>query len=145
MYIIAVLTPYIKKDKRLNAEYVIDAFKEVCKTAHEGAVIVIESTISPGTIDRYIRPLAVEMKTGIGKSVYLAHAPERIIPGKMIYELVHNARMVGVDEPEVGAKVKQVYQSFGEGEIIFTDMKTAEMTKVAENAYRDIILLLQMN
>lgn len=138
IYIIAVPTPYIKKDKRLDARYVLDAFREVCKVAPKGAIVVIESTVSPGTIDHFIRPIADEMKISLGKNIHLAHAPERIIPGKMMYELIHNARTIGADEAEVGEKVKLVYQSFCKGEIILTDLKTAEMTKVVENAYRDI-------
>ncbi len=138
IYVIAVPTPYIKKDKRLDAKYVLDAFREVCKVAPKGATVVIESTISPGTIDRCIKPLAAEMKISIGKDIYLVHAPERIIPGRIVYELVHNSRTIGADEQEAGKKVKQIYQSFCKGEIVLTDLKTAEMTKVVENAYRDI-------
>ncbi len=138
MYIIAVPTPYVKKDKRLDARYVLEAIREVCEVAPEGAVVVVESTVSPGTIDHCIRLLADEMKIVIGKDIHIAHAPERIIPGRMVYELVHNARTIGVNEQEVGEKIKQVYQSFCKGEIILTDLRTAEMIKVVENAYRDI-------
>ncbi|MBQ3601889.1 MAG: nucleotide sugar dehydrogenase, partial [Lachnospiraceae bacterium] len=65
-------------------------------------------------------------------------APERIIPGNMIYELVHNNRTIGADDFQIGEKVKQIYSSFCQGEIVVTDIRTAEMTKVVENTYRDI-------
>lgn len=132
MYIIAVPTPYIKKNKRIDPGYVIEAVKKVLEVCPSEAVIVIESTISPNTIDYFIRPLLGE------KKVYLAHAPERIIPGNMIYELKENSRVIGADVPEVAEKVRSVYASFCKGEIVKTNIKTAEMSKVAENTFRDI-------
>ena len=70
--------------------------------------------------------------------VSLAHAPERIIPGNMVYELVHNNRTVGADDPAVGERVAELYSSFCEGEISVTDIRTAEMTKVVENTFRAV-------
>ena len=66
------------------------------------------------------------------------HAPERIIPGNMVYELKHNSRTIGADSREIGEKVKALYSSFCQGEIVVTDIRTAEMTKVVENTFRDI-------
>ena len=66
------------------------------------------------------------------------HAPERIIPGNMIYELENNSRTIGADEKEIGEKIKNLYASFCRGDIVVTDIKTAEMTKVIENTFRDI-------
>ena len=102
-YIVSVPTPYDKFSKKVDAAYVVAAVKEVLKVAVQGAVIVIESTISPGTINKYIRPLLAE------KDIHLAHAPERIIPGNMLYELIHNNRTIGVDDREIGEKVKKYY------------------------------------
>lgn len=131
VYIIAVPTPYDKSSKKIDATYVINAFRSVQDACDDGAVIVIESTIAPGTIDKYIRPL-------VKKRINLAHAPERIIPGKMIYELEHNARTIGADDPAVGARIKAIYKTFCKGDIVVTDNRTAEMSKVVENTYRDI-------
>ena len=64
--------------------------------------------------------------------------PERILPGNMVYELKHNSRTIGVDNTEIGERVKKIYSSFCQSEIYLTDIRTAEMTKVVENAYRDI-------
>lgn len=74
----------------------------------------------------------------IGVDINLVHAPERIIPGNMIFELEHNSRTVGADDEVVGEKVKELYKSFCLGDIVVTDIRTAEMTKVVENTYRDI-------
>lgn len=138
IYIVAVPTPYIKRDKKVNASYVISAVKEVLEVCGKGAVIVIESTVSPGTINKFVRPLIAEKGLRCGEDLHLVHAPERIIPGSMIKELENNNRTIGADDVEVGNKVKALYKTFCKGEIAVTDIKTAEMTKVVENTYRDI-------
>ena len=66
--------------------------------------VVIESTVSPGTIDKFIRPVVEESGFKIGKDINLVHAPERIIPGNMVYELLHNNRTIGADDREIGEK-----------------------------------------
>lgn len=134
LYIVAVPTPYMKETKKVDATYVVNAVNQVLTVCEENAIIVVESTISPGTIDRDIRPIVKNS----GKRVALAHAPERIIPGNMIYELIHNSRTIGSDDPAVGEKVREIYASFCQGEIVLTDIKTAEMSKVVENTFRDI-------
>lgn len=134
-YIVSVPTPYNKVDKKIDPSYVIEAVKSVLGVAPRNAVVVIESTVSPNTIDKYIRPILNEANR---LDVKLAHAPERIIPGNMVYELLHNNRTIGADDCEVGKKVASLYASFCEGEIALTDIRTAEMTKVVENTYRAI-------
>jgi UDP-N-acetyl-D-mannosaminuronic acid dehydrogenase len=136
VYIVSVPTPYIKISKKVDASYVENAVKEVFETCDEGAIIVIESTISPGTIERKIKPIVDNRLTN--KRVHLVHAPERIIPGNMIKELENNNRTIGADDIEIGNKIKKLYKTFCKGEIVVTDIKTAEMTKVVENTYRDI-------
>ena len=137
-YIISVPTPYDKITKKVDVRYVVEAVKEILKVCSKGAVIVIESTISPGTIDKYIRPVIKEKKFRIGEDIHLVHAPERIIPGNMIYELQHNNRTIGADKRDVGEKIKKYYASFCQGEIVVTDIRTAEMTKVVENTFRAV-------
>lgn len=137
-YIISVPTPYDKFSKKVDACYVVEAVKSVLKVALKGATIVIESTVSPGTIEKFIRP-AVEMAGFvIGDDINLVHAPERIIPGNMIHELLYNNRTIGADNRVIGEKIKNLYTSFCQGEIIITDIKTAEMTKVVENTFRAV-------
>lgn len=138
VYIIAVPTPYLKVSKQIEAKYVVSAVKDVLGVAPKGAIMAIESTVSPGTIDKYVRPVIVESGRILGQDIHIAHVPERIIPGNMLYELEHNSRTIGADEIEVAEKLKEVYSAFCKGNIIFTDIKTAEMAKVVENTYRDI-------
>ena len=134
-YIVSVPTPYDKFSKKVDAVYVISAVKEVMKVAPQGATVVIESTISPGTVDKYIRPVIADARRG---DLNLVHAPERIIPGNMVYELLHNNRTIGADNKKIGEKVKKLYASFCGGEIVVTDIRTAEMTKVVENTFRAV-------
>lgn len=138
MYIVAVPTPYDKESKKIDATYVVNAIKEVMKVCKKGSIVVVESTISPGTIDRFVRPIIEENGFMLGEDLHIAHAPERIIPGNMIYELKHNSRTIGADSKEVAEQVKEVYASFCQGNIVTTDIRTAEMTKVVENTFRDI-------
>lgn len=132
VYLIAVPTPYNKRSRKIDPSYVVAAVKKVLEICADGAIVIIESTISPNTIDHFIKPLAEQRK------VHFVHAPERIIPGNMIHELSHNSRIIGADTAEIAEKVRSIYETFCRGEIVITDIRTAEMSKVAENTYRDI-------
>ena len=134
-YIVSVPTPYDKLDKKIDPGYVVAASKTVLEVAPENATLVIESTVSPSTIDRFVRPLLVEVGR---QDVSLVHAPERIIPGNMVSELLNNNRTIGADDPEVGKRIASLYASFCRGEIAITDIRTAEMTKVVENTFRAV-------
>lgn len=131
-YIVSVPTPYDKFSKKVDACYVVEAVKTVLKVCPDNATLVIESTISPGTIDRFVRPVIADRK------INLVHAPERIIPGNMVYELLHNNRTIGADDKQIGEQVAKLYASFCQGEIVVTDIRTAEMTKVVENTFRAV-------
>lgn len=137
-YIVSVPTPYDKFSKKVDACYVVAAIKDVMKVCPKGATIVVESTVSPGTMDKFVRPAVEEAGFTIGEDIHLAHAPERIIPGNMIYELLHNNRTIGADDKEIGEKVRSLYASFCQGTIVVTDIRTAEMTKVVENTFRAV-------
>lgn len=134
VYIISVPTPYDKASKKVDTSYIRTAVGSVLEVCPQECVIVIESTISPGTIEHHIRPLV----SSSGKAIQLAHAPERIIPGSMLYELEHNSRTIGVDDPCTGKLLQEIYGSFCKGEIVLTDIRSAEMSKVVENTFRDI-------
>lgn len=138
IYIVAVPTPYDKFSKKIDASYVVRAVKNIMDVCPKGATVVIESTVSPGTIDKFVRPVVERNGFIIGEDINIVHAPERIIPGNMVYELKHNSRTIGADNKEVGENIKKLYSSFCEGEIVVTDIRTAEMTKVVENTFRDI-------
>ncbi len=137
IYVVAVPTPFNKSNKKIVADYLISAIQNIVCVCDDNAIIVVESTISPGTIDMFVRPIVNECSRK-NKIIHLAHAPERIIPGNMINELIYNNRTIGVDDIWIGEKIKGIYATFCKGEIELTDIKTAEMSKVVENAYRDI-------
>lgn len=138
IYIIAVPTPYNNSSKKLEPKYVISAINKILDVCKKGAILIIESTVSPGTIDKHIRPEIIKRGLVLGEDVHLIHAPERIIPGNMIYELEHNSRTIGADNYKIGEKIKDIYLSFCKGEILITDIRTAEMSKIVENTYRDV-------
>lgn len=138
VYIVSVPTPYDKFTKKVNACHVVSAIEDILKVCPRGATIVIESTVSPGTIDKYVRPTIEENGLIIGEDVHIVHAPERIIPGNMLHELLYNNRTIGADDSMVGKKIKELYASFCKGEIVVTDIRTAEMTKVVENTFRAV-------
>jgi len=133
-YIVTVPTPYMKETKKIDPTYVILAVEKIIEVCLMETIIILESTVSPGTIDTYIRPLLTKST----KKIQIVHAPERILPGKMIDELKNNPRTIGADTFEIGYKVKEIYQSFCQSEITLTDIRTAEMSKVVENTFRDI-------
>lgn len=137
-YIVSVPTPYDKFSKKVDASYVVSAIKSVMDVCPKGATVVVESTISPGTIDKFVRPEIEANGFKIGTDIHLVHAPERIIPGNMVYELLHNNRTIGADSRAIGEKIKTLYSSFCQGEIVVTDIRTAEMTKVVENTFRAV-------
>lgn len=137
-YIVSVPTPYDKFSKKVDPIYVINAVESVLKVAPKGAILIIESTISPGTIKKNILPFIVERGFVPDKDIFIVHAPERIIPGNMVFELLHNNRTIGADDRTVGEKVKKLYASFCQGEIVVTDIRSAEMSKVVENTYRAV-------
>ncbi len=137
-YIISVSTPNYKFSKKIDTSFIIVALKSVMEVCPKGATVVIESTVSPGTIDKSIRPIIEAKGFTIGLDIHLVHAPERIIPGNMIYELLHNNRTVGADDKVIGKKIAALYASFCQGKIVVTDIRSAEMTKVVENTFRAV-------
>ncbi|MBO1266318.1 nucleotide sugar dehydrogenase [Proteiniclasticum sp. SCR006] len=138
LYILSVPTPFIRKSKKIDTAYLIKAVNNVLDVCEKGTIMIMESTVSPGTIDTYVRPEIMKRDMNIGEDVHLVHAPERIIPGNMIFELEHNARTIGADSMDIAEIVKKIYSSFCKGEIVLTDIRSAEMSKVVENTYRDI-------
>jgi len=133
-YIITVPTPIICDTKKVDPKYVINAIKSVLNVCCDNAIICIESTISAGTVDDYVRPLV----DASSKCVKLAHAPERVIPGNMVHELTHNSRTVGADDKKTAERLVALYKRFCKSEIVTTDIKTAALSKVMENTYRDL-------
>ncbi|WP_409200113.1 nucleotide sugar dehydrogenase [Methanobrevibacter sp. DSM 116169] len=142
VFIITVPTPYIPETYSCDLNYVISACESILPYLKKGNTIIIESTIAPMSTDDEIKPIFEKEGYVIGEDLYLAHCPERVLPGKIIEELVHNDRIVGGITPKCSKKAKEVYKKFVEGEIIETEAKTAELSKCMENTYRDVNIAL---
>jgi len=134
IFVIAVPTPF-HEGFVPNIDYVISATKAIAPYIKEGNIVILESTSPVGTTDKVEEVLKEE---GIDTSkVYIAHCPERVLPGQIMRELVENDRIVGGTTLEATEKTVEFYKTFVDGEVLSTDAKTAEMAKLTENSFRD--------
>ncbi|MBI1321550.1 MAG: nucleotide sugar dehydrogenase [Candidatus Hydrogenedens sp.] len=142
VFIIAVPTP-LAENKRADLSYVRHAAQELAACLKPGDLVILESTSPPGTTRDLLAPMLAEA-TGLkpGEDFHLAHCPERVMPGRILKELIENDRVVGGFTPACAERARDVYASFVEGKIILTDATTAEMVKVLENTYRDVNIAL---
>ena len=141
-FIITVPTPYVKEDLSCDLSYVISACNSILPVLNKGNVVIIESTIAPMSTDEVIKPIFENEGYVIGEDLFLAHCPERVLPGQIMEELVNNNRIVGGITPECTRKAADVYRTFVKGEIIETEAKTAELSKCMENTFRDVNIAL---
>ena len=141
-YIITVPTPYIVENYSCDLSYVVSACKSIIPYLEKENTIIIESTIAPMSTDEVIKPIFENAGFTIGKDLYLAHCPERVLPGNIIYELIHNNRIIGGITQKCSDKACNVYGKFVEGELIKTEAKTAELSKCMENTFRDVNIAL---
>jgi UDP-N-acetyl-D-mannosaminuronic acid dehydrogenase len=141
VYIIAVPTP-ITEDKRADMSYVRRAAESIVPHLRKGALVILESTSPPGTCRDLLRPILETSGHQVGDDIFLAHCPERVLPGKILKELIDNDRVIG-GYSRVGAeRARELYSTFVEGEIFLTDVTTAEMVKIVENTFRDVNIAL---
>jgi UDP-N-acetyl-D-mannosaminuronic acid dehydrogenase len=142
-FIVAVPTPNLEDQyKSCDLTYVLSAVSNVIPYLEKGNVLIVESTIGPRSMDDSVKPLIEEAGFKVGEDIFLVHCPERVLPGQILHELIYNNRIVGGITPactEAGAKV---YSTFVQGEIIKTNAKTAEMSKLMENTFRDVNIAL---
>ena len=143
-YIIAVPTPF-NGDRTANLSYVEAAAKQIAPRLRHGNIVVLESTSPPGTtekVGRWIGELRPDLRMpGDGESgadIFVAHCPERVLPGRIMIELVTNDRVVGGLTRQCAERAASIYRVFAKGEILVTDAASAEMAKLVENAYRDV-------
>ncbi|MGE7835384.1 nucleotide sugar dehydrogenase [Viridibacillus arvi] len=143
VFIIAVPTPN-NQDlyKSCDLTYVISAIKSILPYLKRGNIIIVESTIAPRSMDDVIKPLVDQTGFVVGKDIFLVHCPERVLPGQIFHELVFNNRIVGGITPACEEAGAIVYSTFVKGEIIKTDARTAEMSKLMENTFRDVNIAL---
>ena len=143
-YILAVPTPF-NADHTADLSYIKTASEQVAPHLKHGDIVVLESTSPPGTteqVSRWIgnlRPdLAMPHDTDGVADIYVAHCPERVLPGRIMIEMITNDRVVGGLTPRCAERAASIYRVFCQGEILVTDAASAEMAKLVENAYRDV-------
>jgi len=139
VYIIAVPTPLEKGMKLADLNAVRNASESIAKFIKEEQLVILESTVPPGTSENLVVPI---LRKNIKKCFYYAYCPERAIPGKTLHEMVFNDRIIGGLDEESAKKTKQLYSSFVKGNIYLTYTKTAEFVKLMENTFRDINIAL---
>jgi UDP-N-acetyl-D-mannosaminuronic acid dehydrogenase len=143
-YVIAVPTPFTG-DHQADLSYITAAAEAIADVLRGGEVIVLESTAPPGTTRRVSELIAARRPdlhlphvADIPPDVNVAHCPERVLPGRVMIEIATNDRVIGGLTPGCAARAVELYQTFCRGELIVTDAASAEMAKLAENAYRDV-------
>lgn len=135
-YFMVVPTPF-KGDHQPDISYVEAATRAVLPLLKEGDLYVIESTSPVGTTDLMANLIFTE-RPELKDKIYIAYCPERVLPGNVIYELVHNDRVIGGINPESTEKAIEFYSQFVQGQLHKTNCKTAEMCKLTENSSRDV-------
>ncbi len=141
-YIVSVPTPF-KGDRDPDLSYIEAAARGIAPNLTGGELVVLESTSPPGATEHMGEVILTErpdltLEVGKKNTLYLAHAPERVLPGRIMIEMVENDRIIGGTTPEAAQMCRDLYASFCSGELLITDAKTAEMAKLTENAFRDV-------
>lgn len=138
VFIIAVPTP-MKKSSNFstpNIDYILDAIKSLVPVIRDENMIIIESTIPVGTTNLIADVLK---KKGVDiERIYIAHCPERVLPGNILYELINNDRIIGGINIESSSKVEKFYKTFVKGKIYKANCRVAELCKLTENSFRDV-------
>jgi UDP-N-acetyl-D-mannosaminuronic acid dehydrogenase len=141
-FLIAVPTPLEHPRNSADLSMVEAACEALLPHLRKGSLVVLESTVPPLTCRRVITPILERSGLKVGRDLLLAHCPERILPGNVLHEIVHNDRIIGgVDRASTEAAMA-IYGSFVKGELIQTDDVTAELCKLMENTYRDVNIAL---
>lgn len=144
VFVIAVPTPF-DENHAPDISYVLDAATNIASVLKTGDTIILESTSPVGTTDK-VRDLIAKLRPdlkvpGVAKEtpdISIAYCPERVLPGRILEELTNNDRSIGGITPRCARKALTFYKRFVRGECITTDARSAEMTKLVENAFRDV-------
>ncbi|MEX0616488.1 MAG: nucleotide sugar dehydrogenase [Candidatus Woykebacteria bacterium] len=137
--IVAVETPVDKADRVPKYEALRSALTSVAKNMKKGSLVIVESTIAPGTMKNVVAPL-LEEESGlkVGRDIYLGNCPERVMVGKLLHNVAHYHRVVGGWDKETAALMVELYKTYIDGDLDPVDVSTAELVKTTENAYRDL-------
>lgn len=140
-FIITVPTP-ITENKEADMSYVVSATEMIVPYLKKGDIVVLESTSPTGTVEELVVPILEKSELRIGEELYVGHSPERVLPGKILWELVNNNRIVGGVNKVSAEKIRDLYKIFVNGDIFLTTATTAEMCKTMENTFRDVNIAL---
>lgn len=136
--LIAVETP-VGEDHVPRFEALSSALRSLGPVLRDGALVIVESTIAPGTMDRLVLPLLEETtRRKVNEGFYLGHCPERVMPGKLLHNLRNVSRVCGGCTPETSQAMVELYKQIVDADLDEADCVTAELVKTAENAYRDV-------
>ncbi|MHB8163116.1 MAG: nucleotide sugar dehydrogenase [Methanoregula sp.] len=142
VFIICVPTPFDKEVKMADLRFVKHALKNITPYLEKNNLVIIESTITPGTCKHMAKQILEKSGFTVGTDIFLAHCPERAIPGKTFHEMVYNDRIIGGIDKTSRDMTEIIYQSFVKGQIFKTDATTAEFVKLMENTSRDVNIAL---
>ncbi len=137
IFILAVPTPF-RDGHEPDLSYVEAATREIAPYLEPGNLVILESTSPVGTTEEVVARILAEHGHDIEKDIYIAHCPERVLPGRILVELVQNDRIVGGINEASTEKAVEFYHTFVRGEVLATDSRTAELAKLTENSYRDV-------
>ncbi len=137
VFFICVPTPFLP-DKSPDLSYVRAAALAIRPYVRPGNLIILESTSPPKTTEQTVVPLAVPQEYNVGTDVFVAYCPERVLPGRILIEAVENDRIVGGVTDACTTRIKRFYETFVSGEVLATTAIAAEITKLTENAFRDV-------
>ncbi|MEB3244516.1 MAG: nucleotide sugar dehydrogenase, partial [Vampirovibrionales bacterium] len=141
-YIIAVPTPVDAKTKQCDLTAVTQAAASIARVMPKGALVILESTVPPGTTRNVLVPTLENSGLKAGVDFDVAICPERVLPGNICHELIHNQRIVGGYTPQAAERAKALFERVIEAQVLTTDETTAEFCKLAENTYRDVNIAL---
>jgi UDP-N-acetyl-D-mannosaminuronic acid dehydrogenase len=141
-FVIAVPTPFLETTRGADLRYVEQAAESLLPHLRPGNVVILESTVPPGTTRDVLAPILARSGLEPGRDLYVAHCPERVLPGRILIELVQNDRLAGGLTPACAEQAALLYETFAKGAVIRTDATTAEMAKVMENTSRDVNVAL---
>lgn len=142
VFIICVPTPIDKDTKSADLSYVKSAAESILPHVKPGNLVILESTSPPLTTKNLLVPILEKSGLSVGEELFVAYCPERVLPGKILTELVKNDRIIGGYNEKSAEMALELYKSFVEGEIHLTDCTTAEMVKLMENTFRDVNIAL---
>ena len=141
VFIIAVPTP-INGDNTADLTYVTYATESVLPFLRKGNLVILESTCPPRTTEDILVPILEKSGYKIGEEIFLAHCPERVLPGNILHEFVSNDRIIGGINAASADRAKEIYEKVVQGNLLLTDATSAEMAKLMENTFRDVNIAL---